>query len=149
MRKNQRMPGNKMLFATILMSLFFVGTAQAQTDLPAYVGKFTLTDQIHWGKSVLQPGDYTITIGSASTPIIALIRNGEGRPVARLLSGVRSGSTSVVNALLIKEKDGQFWVHSLALADLRMVLVYDPTLARETVQEARVSKTVPVTWAKK
>lgn len=149
MRKNQRMPDNKMLFAGLLVSLFFVGISQAQGDLPAYVGKFTLTDQIHWDKSVLQPGDYTITIGSTSMPIIALIRNGEGRPVARLLSGVRSGNPSVVNALLLKEKDGQFWVHSLALADLRMVLIYDPTLARETVQEARVNKTVPVTWAKK
>ena len=143
------MPDNKMLFAALLVSLFFVGISQAQGDLPAYVGKFTLTDQIHWDKSVLQPGDYTITIGSTSMPIIALIRNGEGRPVARLLSGVRSGNPSVVNALLLKEKDGQFWVHSLALADLRMVLIYDPTLARETVQEARVNKTVPVTWAKK
>jgi hypothetical protein len=149
MRKNQRMPGNRMVFAAILMSLFFVGTSQAQGDLPAYVGKFTLTDQIHWGNSVLQPGDYTITIGSTSTPIIALIRNGEGRPVARLLSAVRSGNKCVVNALLMKEKDGQFWVHSLALADLSMVLIYDPTLARETIQEARGSKTVPVTWAKK
>ena len=149
MRKNQRMPDNKMLFAALLVSLFFVGISQAQGDLPAYVGKFTLTDQIHWDKSVLQPGDYTITIGSTSMPIIALIRNGEGRPVARLLSGIRSGNPSVVNALLLKEKDGQFWVHSLALADLRMVLIYDLTLARETVQEARVNKTVPVTWAKK
>src|SRR5262249_18763301 len=149
MRKNQRMPGNKMLFATILISLFFVGTSQAQGDLPVYVGRFTLTYQIHWGNSVLQPGDYTMTIGSTSTPIIALIRNRDGRPVARLLSRVRSGNTSVVNALLMKEKDGQFWVHSLALADLRLVLIYDPTLARETVQEARVSKTVPVMWVKK
>jgi hypothetical protein len=40
-------------------------------------------------------------------------------------------------------------VHTLALADLRMVLIYDPTLAREVVQEACASQTVPVTWAKK
>jgi hypothetical protein len=40
-------------------------------------------------------------------------------------------------------------VHSLALADLGMVLIYDPTLAREAVQEARTSQSVPVTWAKK
>ena len=103
MRKNQRTPGNKALFATILMSLFLVGTSYAQGDLPVYVGRFTLTDQIHWGNSVLQPGDYTITIGSASSPIIALVRNSEGRAVARLVSGVRSGNTSLVNALLMKE----------------------------------------------
>lgn len=149
MRRNQGMPGSKMLFAAILMSLFFVGTSQAQGGLSAFVGKFTLTDQIHWSNSVLQPGDYTITIESTSTPVIALIRNGEGRPIARVRSGILSGNTSVVNALLMKEKDGQFWVHSLALADLRMVLIYDPALAREAVLEARVSKTVPVMLAKK
>ena len=40
-------------------------------------------------------------------------------------------------------------MHSLALADLGMVLIYDPSLAREAVLEARASKTVPVTLAKK
>jgi hypothetical protein len=40
-------------------------------------------------------------------------------------------------------------VHTLALADLRMVMIYDPALAREVVQEACASQTVPVTWAKK
>ena len=41
-------------------------------------------------------------------------------------------------------------MHTLALADLRMVLIYDPAaLAREVVQEACASQTVPVTWATK
>ena len=41
----------------------------------------------------------------------------------------------------MKEKDGQLCVHTLALADLGMVLIYDPALAREVVQEARASQT--------
>jgi hypothetical protein len=143
------MAGTALLVAVLLTSLFFVGTALAQGQSPAYVGKFTLTYQIHWGKSVLQPGNYTITIKSIRTPIIALIRKADGDPVTNVMSGGRSRNTNGVNGLLIEEKDGQLIVHSLALADLGMVLIYDPTLAREKVQEARVSQTVPVMSAKK
>ena len=50
----------------------------------------------------------------------------------------------------MKEKDRELWVHTLALLDLRMVLIYDPALAREVVQEARASwQTVPVIGPKK
>jgi hypothetical protein len=149
MERNQRMTGTALLVAALFTSLFFVGSARAQGQSPAYVGKFALTNQIHWGKCVLQPGNYTITIKSTREPTIALIRNIDGDAVTYVVSGARSGNTNGVNAVLIKEKDGQLKVHSLALADLGMVLIYDPTLARETAQEARVSKTVPVTWAKK
>ena len=113
------------------------------------MGKFTLSYQVVWGKSVLQPGNYTITIKSTGAPIIALVRNSEGDAVTHVVSGARSGNPNGVNAILIKEKDGQLEVHSLALADLGIVLIYDPSLAREAVQEARASKTVPVMWTKK
>jgi hypothetical protein len=149
MSKNQRMAGTGLLLVTLFTSLFFVSTARAQAQSPAYVGKFVLTTQIHWGKCVLQPGNYTITIKSIGNPTIALIRNIDGDAVTYVVSGARSGKTNGANALVIKQKDGQFHVHSLALADLGMVLIYDPTLARETVQEARAGQTVPVTWAKK
>jgi hypothetical protein len=32
---------------------------------------------------------------------------------------------------------------------MKMILIYDPRLAREPVQEARGSHTIPVMWAKK
>jgi hypothetical protein len=149
MERNQRMAGTALLVAALLTSLFFAGTARAQGQSPAFVGKFTLPYQVHWGKSVLQPGDYTITIVSAAAPTIASIRNAEGDSVTYVMSGTRSGNINGVNALLIKEKDGQLRVHSLALADMKMILIYDPRLAREPVQEARVSQMVPVMWAKK
>jgi len=148
MERKQRMAGTALLVAALLTSLCFVGNARAQGP-PAYVGTFTLTNQIHWGKGVLQPGNYTIIIKSIVEPTIAVIRNADGDAVTFVMSGARSGNTNGVNALLIKEKDGQLRVHSLALADLGLVLIYDPRLARQTVQEARVSQTVPVMWAKK
>ena len=149
MRTNLGVPRIKMLPVTLLMSLLCVGTIYAQRDLPVYRGKFTLSYQVHWGKSVLQPGDYTITVQSTGTPTIALIGKADGDADIRVVSTVRSGPTNGVNALLVRDKDGQPTVHSLSLADLGMVLIYDPSLARESVQEARVSRTVPVMWAKK
>jgi len=149
MERNQRVTGTALLVVALLTSLCFVGTARAQGQSPAYVGKFTLTYQIHWGESVLQPGNYTITIKSTGDPIIALIRKADGDAVTHVISGARSGNTKGENALLIKEKNGELSVYSLALADLGMVLIYDPTLARKPVQEAGVSHNVPVMWAKK
>jgi hypothetical protein len=57
MKRNSRIRGSQVLAAALLMSLFFIATSQAQTDLPVFAGKFTLTDQVQWGKTVLQPGD--------------------------------------------------------------------------------------------
>jgi len=149
MRTNPGFTGIKMLLAALVLSLLFVGTARAQGDLTVYFGKFTLAQEVQWGKSVLQPGDYTITIKSTAFPVIALVQKVDGHAAIRVMSGARDDKTNGVNALLIKEKDGQPTVHSLSLAQLGMVLVYDPSLAQEPVQEARVSQSVPVLSAKK
>lgn len=147
MRANQRVARIRMLLASLIVSLLCVNTVQA--ELSVYRGQFTLPYQVHWGKSVLEPGDYTITIQSIGIPIVASISKADGSGGILVVTGVRSEPTNGVNALLLKDKDGQLTVHSLSLANLRMVLIYDRSLARESVQEARVSRTVPVMWAKK
>lgn len=150
MRKNQKISRSKMLLAALLMSLFFVGTLQAQVGLPTEVLKFTLTAETRWGGTILQPGDYTITIGSIAPPRFAVVRNRDGRSVAIVMSRLHSEKASVEkSALLLKEKDGQLCAHSLALAGLRTTLIYDPALARKAVLESQVSQTVPVMWTKK
>ena len=148
MRRNLRMPGSKVLVTALFVSLLLIVTSHAQTDLPAYTGRFTLAQAIQWNTTVLQPGDYTITIGSTGTPIMALISTISGRPIARVRNWSRSESTNRQNTLLLKERNGRLQVYSLALADLGMVLIYDPALAREAVLESQVSQTVPL-WAKK
>jgi hypothetical protein len=142
------MRGRKVLVTALLMSLFFMATSHAQTDLPTFTGKFTLTNQVQWSKIVLQPGNYTVAIASNGATF-ALIRDGSGRPVAHFMNGIDDGKTSAGNALLIREKGGQLRVYALALASLGKVLVYDRALAREAVMEARASQTVPVMLAKR
>ena len=149
MKKVQGLAVNKMLFAALGISLMVVGIAQAQMGIPTFTGKFTLTSQIRWDNTVLQPGDYTVTVESISAPTAALIRNGNGRPVGRFISGIDDGKTSARNALLLREKCGQMHVYALALASLGKVLVYDRGLANEAVIEAHAPQMVPVMMAKR
>jgi hypothetical protein len=149
MKTNSGNLGSQVLAAALLTSLFLIGTIQAQTDVPIFTGKFTLTTQVQWNTTLLQPGDYTITIGSSGIPASALVRDAKGRPVARFGAGIDSGETSAGNAMLIREKGGRLRVYSLALASLGKVLVYDPVLAREAVTETRAPHTVTVMLAKR
>jgi hypothetical protein len=127
MKRVQGLVVSKALFAALSVGLIFAGIAQAQ--IRTFTGKFTLT--------------------SINAPTAALIRDGNGRPVGWFTSGIDGRKTSTGNALLIRDKHGQLRVYALALADLGMVLVYDPALAREAVMEARVPETVPVMLAKR
>lgn len=150
MQRNRKLAGMTLiLLATMLTNLFLVGTARAQGQAPAYFGKFTLPYQVRWGGRVLQPGDYTVTIKSTGSPMIALIRAADGNAVTYVMNGSLSEHTNGVNALLIRERGGQLIVHSLALADLGMVLIYDPSLVKEPVREAGVKREVPILSAKK
>jgi hypothetical protein len=151
MKGIQGLTATKWLVVAFLASFFFAGAAQAQGQLPAFAGKFTLPYEVHWGNSVLPPGDYSLTIKSKGTPMIALVRTADGEAVTYVMNGAVETHPNGQNALLIKERRGQRIVHSLALNDLGVVLIYDPSLAHEKplVQEARNIQAVPVTSGKK
>jgi len=148
MRNIRLLAFGKLLLAALGISLIVVGIAHAQLGIPTLTGKFRLTNPVLWGKTLLQPGDYTVTIESINSPTAALIRDGSGRPVARFITGIDAGKTSAGNALLIREKGGQLLVYALSLASLGKVLVYDRALAQEEVMEALGPQTVPVVLAK-
>lgn len=148
MKKVQEFALGRVLLALRII-LIAAGIAQAQTDLPVFTGKFTLTTQVKWSTVVLRPGDYTVTIENDSRPTIALIMNSEGRSVGRLMCQIVDGPTSAHNELFIRGKDGQFHVYSLNIASLGKMLVYDPALARDAVLDARAPQTVPVMLARR
>ena len=81
--------------------------------------------------------------------MIALIRTAEGNAVTYVMNGSVSTPSNHTNTLLLRENKGQFVVHSLALADLGVVLIYDPSLANEPVKEARQERSVPILLADK
>jgi len=141
--------GTILVILGLLVGLPLTGTVSAQTAAEGYIGKFTLQSPVHWGKTVLKPGSYTITIQSTRLPVIASICDSQGRAVTHVASSARSGRTDGLNALLIEEKgDGQSRVYSLALAELGMELIYGPAPVPGKTENARFSRTVPVLWAR-
>jgi len=148
MKRNSRIQRGQVLAAALLVSVVLIATSQA-ADIAAFTGKFTLTNQVYWGSTVLQPGDYTVSIVSHVGSFLALVRDGKGRAVGIFANPIDSGKTTDRNALLIKEKGGQLHMYCLELSSLRTVLVYDPVLAREAFLEARAAQTVPVMLAKR
>lgn len=148
MRNVRALAVGKILLAVHII-LIAAAMAHAQSDLPSFTGKFTLTTQVRWNTVVLRPGDYTVTLENDSRPAFAIVRDSESRSVARLMCQVVDGQTTARNALFIRKKDGQLRVYALNLGSLGRMLVYDPALAREAVLEARAPQTVPVMLAKR
>jgi hypothetical protein len=149
MQGNRKLIEIVSLMALMLTSLFFARPAKAQAQHPAYFGTFTLPYQIRWGGSILQPGKYSVTIKSTRSPMIALVRTVDGNAVTYVMNSSISTHTNGENALLLREKKGQFVVHSLALADLGVVLIFDPSLAQEPVRETRQERSLPILSAEK
>jgi hypothetical protein len=150
MRTHRSLAITKMFLLALVMTLLFVGRIRAQGAADsAYLGKFTLAKQIHWGKSVLRPGHYTIAIASSSSPVIVKVQNENTGESFRVVTAVHEEKTTGSNALLLQVKNGQPTVHSLSLPEIGMVLIYEPASRREPVVEAHASQVVPVLVAKK
>jgi hypothetical protein len=131
------------LLAALLASLTLAGAARAQDVSPQFVGKFTLTSTVHWGKGTLPPGNYTLRIESApSSHIMATIRSENYTVAIRVMSLAFGDYHGGLNALQLKTRNGQAVVQSLVLADLKMVLVFDPSPAHERIEEARADSAV-------
>ncbi len=135
----------------LLAALLCAGVANAA---PPYQGKFTLPNDVRWGKAMLPAGDYLLRVEYVNSATFATIQEAKSRKiVAIVLSSISDDNKNIEegNALLIGTRDGQSVVHSLRLAELGMVLVYDRPLARarREIEEAHNNQAVPVTSAMK
>ena len=149
MRTHRAVAATKMFLVALGMTLLLFGKAQAQGTDMVLLGKFTVSQMIHWGKSVLPPGHYTMIIASTSNPVIVKVQNEDTGESFRVVTGVHEERTKGPNALLLQRKNGQQLVHSLSLPELGLVLIYEPAFASEPVLDAHASQAVPVQLAKK
>jgi|SRR5215472_497599 len=115
----------KMCLVALVMTLFWVGRAQAQGTNTALLGKFTVSQKIRWGRSVLRPGRYTMIVASTGSPVVVKVQNDDTGESFRVVTGVHEERTTGPNALLLQGKNGEQLVHSLSLPEVGMVLIYD------------------------
>jgi hypothetical protein len=136
-------------YAGVLTLALMVSTGSGLAQ-DAYVGKFTLSSEIYWGTAVLEPGDYTITMPSASAPNLIFLR---GQNTAAIFFAVGSDSKAVseLSRLTLVEVDGKYIVRAFEEGDLGLVLDYrlPKAIARQMAQERNPKLSIPVSMSGK
>ena len=151
MKKIQNLTMAKVFAAALLAALLSVSVASAPS--PIFQGKFSLPYEVRWGKAMLPAGEYWLRVDYVGPATIVTVQQAEsGKTVAMVLSSSAEGdkNTKDGSALLIASRGGQRIVHSLKLAELGEVFIYDPALARGrgTIEEARKTQSVRVLAAR-
>lgn len=149
MNTMQSIQRGALLLAALVISLMTTGAARAQSVPPSFRGKFTLTTPVHWGKIVLQPGEYTVCVESMASPSLALIQKEGSVFAVRVMSGVRNAYQGNSDALQLKVKNDELVVQALVLADWKTALVYDSPSREQNVEEVRANVSLPVLVARK
>ena len=135
---------------TLGLLVCFLGAGVANAA-PPYRGSFTLPYEVRWGQTTLPAGGYMIRFEDVgSRPFLVIMETKSGRDVAFLAPVATNETTSTgQSALLIANTGNQRVIHSLRLAELGEVFVYDSKAAREEVREASHTQTVPIIAMKK
>jgi len=138
----------QLLMLGLLISLLCVSAAHAA---PLYRGKFTLPYPVRWGQKLLPAGEYQLKFRDVQTSVFVVLQDAKsGKDVAYLLP-VTNSDAQGTSALLIADEGEQRVVHSLRLAELGKVFIFEPVLARGVgdVREAHTMQTLPIVAMKK
>lgn len=145
MKTLRRFSIGKLLAIALVTSWTFVGMANAQSD---YQGKFTLSSHVHWGSSVLPPGNYSFRLACSGEDCSATIWDKEGKVrTARSVVKEANKDPKAGSAILIATRGGENIVHSVRLAGSPVIVIYDAALAHERniVRQASNMNALPVT----
>jgi hypothetical protein len=138
----------QLLTLGLLVSFIWAGVADAA---PLYRGRFSLPYEVRWGQALLPAGEYLIRFEDVQTRVFVVIRDAKSGKDVAYLAPVTNSEAQGKSALLIAEVGNQQVVHSLRLAELGEVFIYEPALARraEDVREAHKAQTLPIVAAKR
>jgi hypothetical protein len=136
----------QLLTLGLLVCFLWAGVANAA---PLYRGRFTLPYEVRWGQAVLPAGDYLLRFEDVSTHVFVVIKDAKSGKDVALLSTLAISDAKGRSALLIAGEGNKRVVHSLRLAELGEVFVYETALSARDVREANAMQTLPVLAAKK
>ena len=119
----------------LVVALFVACVLTMTANAQPFSGKFTLPYEVHWGKTVLPAGDYSIRIDSADWRAFVYSANGKTQMIAAIPTAHDSlkGGTF----LLITSNEGRHTVRYLNLPMLGEVVTYIPLTKVEQEEIAR------------
>lgn len=116
----------------ILAVILSAGVAAAQLSSPSTKGEFTLPHEVHWGKALLPPGDYSFTVTNSGPSSILTVR-GNKQSTFVMTAAISPCQSCTASELVILNRKGERTVQVLRLAQAGVVLYYGP---RREVDEA-------------
>jgi hypothetical protein len=129
-----------------LASWGFVGTANAQMTPAA---KFNLSFEVHWGRNVLPPGQYTIFMDSSARTVLVQSNSGKASfyTTIPIQERIKKGSA----AQLVLVRGNERIVRSLNLPGRGFSLIFSPATNAEREETAKAGpvEAVPVIAAGK
>ena len=110
-------------FFLIQSAAFLLGLAISSPTLAQAQSVFHFSKEVHWGDSVLPPGDYIISVSSDASPVVTVGQK-SGRFVATIAPKTVSGKplSGNLQVVTIDDGDGQNYVSTLYLRDSGAVL---------------------------
>ena len=124
------------LLAVLAVSAFS-GMAVAQNGVKV---TFQLDEQLHWGKAVLTPGAYTMTLNSLAAPIHGVLRSEDGKIVALTFASTLSDPTPQKTFIEVSGTGPERRVLSLNLPAFGLAAVYSELTRAEKEEIAKAKK---------
>ncbi len=121
-----------MVLLAVLAAAFFASPASAQLASPPTKGEFTLSHEVHWGKALLPPGNYSFTVTNSGPSSILTVR-GNKQSTFVMTAAISPCQSCTASELVILNRKGQRSVQMLRLSQAGVVLYYAP---RREVDEA-------------
>jgi hypothetical protein len=133
------------LLGVLLAACLLAAAANADS---LYKGKFTLTNEVHWGKAVLPAGDYVIKIDGVSQ-LVTIEDANKGTTLVREFARIGNGDPNGNGELRIAVRGHQRTVYSLELAGMGEVFHTKGGLTRAEKEAAESDnlQAVPITVA--
>jgi hypothetical protein len=141
------------LFAAFALSaLAFAGGVKAQASFGGstmFSGKFTLPYEVHWGKAVLQPGEYVINMPSIHS--LVTVWSADGKHGVFLPPPTIGDSYKGSTQLMVTIRGHERTVTSLNVPDIGYSFTYERLTKadRELLAKAGQAQAVPITTARK
>jgi hypothetical protein len=131
----------RLFAAAMLAAGLFASAGYAQTS---FSGKFTLSNEVRWGKNVLPAGQYTINMGAVSAT--AMVQSRDGKIAFYTPIPIKNRSEKGPAALTVLVHGNERIVRSLNLPERGLSLVYRPTTPaeREMLAKADHATAVPL-----
>jgi hypothetical protein len=124
--------------AVLLFGLLSSTVAPITAHADEIVGRFTLTSEAHWGKTVLPPGEYTYSVSQDVVLPIVIVRSVGGHVGAFVVPmSMSEASEGESDKLVLKKTNGGMVITSLYVKDRGVVLHYRvPQEMMETAAKA-------------